>query len=564
MTSASASASASAGNFAGTSVGRAAALSGVLIAAGTGLGFLRDLQMAHLFGASGSTDAFLVAWTIPETVSPLLIEDAMALLMIPAVTRLLARGGGLRPLVGTTLPRMILGLSVVTLALVAAAPVLVDALAPGLTERGPAIRCVRLTAITVVTFGVAGFMSATLRAHHRFGPPAAIYLAYNVGILALIAGLSGVVGVTSAAIGVACGSVLMIAVQVPAFVRCLRESRPRGAGGDARVQGDVDVWLGVAAVAPVVVYTVTRQAQVFVERFFGSELAAGSISHLNYAQKVAQVPMILSLLIVTVTFPRLARASADGDTGLVARRIQQDLAVASAMVLAATAFLIAFAPVVIKVLFEHGAFTAADTRSTASVMRVYALGLWGQMAVGLAARAFFAQRRPTWRPAAVLFGGLAVTAAIGGAFAASAGTVALAAANAAGITLAAVLLVAGLRRGVAPVALRRVAADVARLVLAAAGACAAGFAVAGALGGRMPAVVQLIAGGLATAAAFAVLIVLAGPGLVASWRGRIESGETSEPSDGTHTSERTGARAPGGGDPAGPAGADVPLGRSLR
>ncbi|MGH3239087.1 MAG: lipid II flippase MurJ, partial [Spirillospora sp.] len=386
-------------------------LSGVLVAAGTGLGFLRDLQMAHLFGASGSTDAFLVAWTIPETVSPLLIEDAMALLMIPVVTRLLARGGGLRPLVATTLPRMVLGLSVVTVALVAAAPVLVDALAPGLVERGPAVRCVRLAAITVVTFGVAGFMSATLRAHHRFGPPAAIYLAYNVGILALIGGLSGVAGVTSAAIGVACGSVLMIAIQAPAFVRCLRESKPRSqprpqprSQSRSRVASvrDVDVWVGFAAVAPVVVYTVTRQAQVFVERFFGSELPAGSISHLNYAQKVAQVPMILSLMIVTVTFPRLARASADGDTAAVARRIQRDLAVASAMVLAASAFLVAYAPLVIKVLFEHGEFTAADTRSTASVMRVYALGLWGQMAVGLAARAFFAGRRPPWRPAAVL------------------------------------------------------------------------------------------------------------------------------------------------------------------
>lgn len=114
------------------SVGRAAALSGVLIAAGTGLGFLRDLAMAHLFGASGSTDAFLVAWTIPETVSPLLIEDAMALLMVPAVTRLLARGDGLRPLAATTLPRMVLGLSAVTAALAVSAPLVVDVLAPGL------------------------------------------------------------------------------------------------------------------------------------------------------------------------------------------------------------------------------------------------------------------------------------------------------------------------------------------------------------------------------------------------------------------------------------------------
>jgi putative peptidoglycan lipid II flippase len=549
------------------SVGRAAALSGVLIAAGTALGFARDLVMAHMFGASGSTDAFLVAWTIPETVSPLLIEDAMALLIVPVVTRLLARGDGVRPLVGSALPRMVLGLAVVTVTLAVAAPVVVDVLAPGLAEDGAAVMCVRLTAVTVVTFGVAGFMSATLRAHHRFGPPAAIYAAYNVGILALIAGLSGVAGITSAAVGVACGSLLMVAVQAPAFARCLREGPAVPAGPKG---GNADWRIGAAALAPVVVYTVTRQAQVFVERFLGSELSAGSISQLNYAQKVAQVPMVLSLLIVTVTFPRLARASADGDTRRVALRIRQDLVVASAMVLAATAYLVAFAPVIIRVLFEHGEFTAADTAGTASIMRVYALGLWGQSAVGLAARAFFAQRRPTWRPARVLALGLAVTAAAGSAFAASAGTLALAAANAAGITLAAVLLLGGLRRDVAPLAPRRIAADVSRLALAAAGACAAGALAARGLAGA-PALVQLAAGGAAVTAAFAALTVLAGPDLVAPWialrsrrgaRGRTESGETSEPADRTRESDRTGP--PAGGDPAGPAGADVPLGRPFR
>ncbi|WP_242882369.1 lipid II flippase MurJ [Actinomadura litoris] len=492
------------------SVGRAAALSAALIAGGTALGFLRDLAMADLFGASGSTDAFLVAWTIPETVSPLLIEDAMALLMVPAVTRLLAGGHGVRPFVGATLPRMVAGLALVTLALAAGAPLVVGVLAPGLTQVGPAVLCVRLTAVTVVTFGIAGFMSATLRAHHRFGPPAAIYLAYNVGILALIAGLSGTVGITSAAIGVACGSVLMVAVQAPAFVRCLRSAPVQPV---ARPTGD-EIRLGVAAVVPIVVYTVTRQAQVFVERFLGSGLAAGSISQLNYAQKVAQVPMVLSLLIVTVTFPRLARASADGDTRRVATQIQRDLAVVSGMVLCATAYLVAFAPAIVAALFEHGAFTAADTGGTAAIMRVYALGLWGQTTVGLAARAFFAHGRPTWRPAAALAAGLAVTAAVGAAFAAVGGTVALAAANAAGITLAAVLMLAGVRRRVAPVSPRRIGADVARLVLVAAGACAAGLLVAAAFG---PSVASLAAGGAVTALTFAALVALAGRDLIATW-----------------------------------------------
>ncbi|TYK50957.1 lipid II flippase MurJ [Actinomadura decatromicini] len=542
------------------SVGRAAALSGALITAGNGLGFVRDLTMAHLFGASGRTDAFLVAWTIPETVTPLLIEDAMALLMIPVMTRLLARGEGPRPLVASTLPRLVAGLSAVTVTLIVGAPLVMRLLAPGLTEFGPGVQCVRLTAVTVVTLGIAGFMSATLRAHHRFGPPAAIYIVNNIGILLLIAALSGTIGVTSAAVGIAFGSVLMVAVQAPAFVRCLRA--PDRLPPAVPRSGDLETRLGLAAVAPIVVYTVTRQAQVFVERFLGSELAAGSISHLNYAQKVAQVPMVISLLVVTVTFPKLARASAEGNVREVARRIQRDLAIASAMVLAATAFLVAFAPTVTRVLFEHGEFTAADTRGTASIMRVYALGLWGQTAVGLAARAFFAGRRPTWRPAAVLLLGLAATAAIGAAFAASFGTLALAAGNAAGITLAAVLLLFGLRARVAPISLRRVAADVSRLALAAAGACAAGLAVAA----TVPAgIVQLAAGGLVTTAVFAVLLVLVGPGLVASWtaaRHRTESGETSEPSDRTDPSDRAGAAA--GSDQTGAAGADVPLGRPLR
>ena len=237
-------------------------LSGALITAGNGLGFVRDLTMAHLFGASGRTDAFLVAWTIPETVTPLLIEDAMALLMIPVVTRLLARGEGPRPLVVSTLPRLVAGLSAVTVTLVVGAPVLMRLLAPGLTEYGPGVQCVRLTAITVVTLGVAGFMSATLRAHHRFGPPAAIYIVNNIGILLLIGALSGTIGVTSAAVGIAFGSVLMVAVQVPAFVRCLRAPDRRPAAVPR--SGDLELRLGVAVIAPIVVYTMNRDRKSVV------------------------------------------------------------------------------------------------------------------------------------------------------------------------------------------------------------------------------------------------------------------------------------------------------------
>ncbi|REE97708.1 lipid II flippase MurJ [Thermomonospora umbrina] len=476
------------------SVRRAAGISAVLIVAGTVLGFVRDLLMAHRFGAGSGTDAFLVAWTIPETASPLLIEDAMALLMVPVLSRALADHGGVRALVAATLPKVTILLATAMGLVVMTAPALVDVLAPGLDDRERAITCMRMTSLTVLTFGLAGFMSATLRAHHRFGPPAAIYAAYNVGILAVILTCDDTLGVTAAALGVAAGSLLMIVVQAPAFLRSLHRTAP-GLGG-AMPAGLA------AAVAPVIVYTVTRQAQVFVERHFGAGLAEGSISHLNYAQKVAQVPMVLSLLVVTVTFPRLARAWAAGDAQNVRRRIESDVAVVGTLVLAATAYLVAFAPTVIGLLFEHGRFTHEDTEATAAVMRVYALGLLGQALVGVLTRVFYAAGRPCWYPAWAVAAGLALTALLAAMTASTGGTAALAAANAAGITATALLLLSGLRRRMAPMDLRAATTGITRSTPAACAAAVAGFAVERALGGHVPAFPLLVVGLVVVAAVF--------------------------------------------------------------
>ncbi|NEC37693.1 lipid II flippase MurJ, partial [Streptomyces rubrogriseus] len=83
----------------------------------------------------------------------------------------------------------------------AAAPVLVRALAPGLPDQALAVDCTRLTATCVVSFGLAGYCSAALRAHRRFLAPAAIYVAYNTGIITAMFVLGGRWGVRSAAVG---------------------------------------------------------------------------------------------------------------------------------------------------------------------------------------------------------------------------------------------------------------------------------------------------------------------------------------------------------------------------
>ncbi|MCF3964034.1 murein biosynthesis protein MurJ [Streptomyces fuscigenes] len=488
------------GAGAGRRFGRAALVTAVLTALGALLGLVRDQVIAHLFGAGAESDAFLVSWTVPEVSSTLLIEDAMALVLVPAFSLAVARGS-VRGLVRRTLPAMCVVLGCVSLLVIAGAPWVVDALAPGLPDHDLAVDCTRATATCVFSFGLVGYFSAALRAHSRFVASGAIYVAYNAGIIATMLLLPARLGVRGAAIGVAVGGLCMAALQAPSLWRRVREAAPSPSGG--AVPG-----VGVALVAPVIVFALSRQAQVLVERFLAAPLDAGAISHLNYAQKVAQLPMTLSLMLCTVTFPVVARAMAAGDTGTARRRVERDLATAAVVVLLGTAVVISCAPQIVHVLFQRGAFDAADTAATASVMRVYALGLLGQTLVGALVRCYFSTARPLWFPALAMIGGLALTTASGAGLVRVWGVLGIAAANALGISLTAVLLLAGLARRGVPVRIPRVAAGLARLAAAAVAATGAGRLCVSLLPASPDPYAAVVAGPLAVAAVFLAVCAL--------------------------------------------------------
>jgi putative peptidoglycan lipid II flippase len=490
---------------AGRVLARAAVVTAVLSVAGSVLGLVRDQALARLFGAGSGTDAFLVAWTVPEFAATLLIEEGLAFALVPMFSLALARraagapGDPVRSLVAATLPRLALACAAAGALIAAVASPLVRLLAPGLSEHALAVDCTRLTATCVLSFGLAGYCSAALRAHRLFPVPAAIYVAYNTGIIATMVLGAGAWGVRAAAAGVAVGGCLMVAVQLPSLVGRLRRRGEDGEAAGAVADGARAAALGL--VATVLLFALCRQAQVVVERFLASGLSAGAISHLNYAQKVAQIPMTLSLMLCTVTYPVVARALADGDTARARARVERDVAVAAALVLLGAAVVVACAPRLLGLLFERGAFTAADTAATSAVMRVYALGLLGQTVVGALARSYFCAGRASWYPLAAMAAGLAVTAGAGAALAGVWGAVGLAAANAAGITVTAALLLAGLGPRSVPVRVRRVLLDLARPVPAAGAAAGAGAWAAARVPASSPAL-ALAAGAAVSAGVF--------------------------------------------------------------
>jgi putative peptidoglycan lipid II flippase len=496
----------------GRFLARAALVTAALSVAGALLGLVRDQALARLFGAGSDTDAFLVAWTVPEFAATLLIEDGLAFALIPAFSVALARraqgapGDPVRALVAGTLTRLSFAFVAVGVLVVGLAPQLVEALAPGLPDPRLAVDCTRLTATCVVSFGFAGYCSAVLRAHRRFVAPAAIYVVYNIGIVTGMFVLGERFGVRSAAAGVAVGGCLMIAVQVPSLVRQFR----RRAVSQVPAETEQPRPLGAAVVATVLLFALCRQSQVLIERFLASHLPSGAISHLNYAQKVAQMPMILSLMLCTVTFPVVARALAEGDTERARGRVERDLALAACVVLLGTSVIVSCAPQIVELLFQRGAFTARDTAATAGVMRVYALGLLGQTLVGVLVRSYFSTGRACWYPLGAMAVGLVVTSWLGALTVDPWGVYGIAAANAAGITVTALALLAGAtprtaRRGgprSVPLRVRSVLRGLSGPVQAAAAATAAGTFVASRVAGPLT---GLAAGTLTVTVVFVLL-----------------------------------------------------------
>lgn len=445
-----------------------------------------------------------MAWTVPEFASTLFIEDGLAFALIPAFSLALARraqgapGDPVRSLVAATLPWLSLAFVGVSALVIGTAPYLVEALAPGLPDPGLAVDCTRLTALSVLGFGLAGYCSAALRAHRTFLAPAAIYVAYNAGIITAMYVLGGQWGVRSAAVGVAVGGGLMVAIQLPSVWRqSRRRAAPRIASAEAAGQS-----MTLAMVATVLLFALCRQSQVLIERFLASTLPAGAISHLNYAQKVAQIPMTLSLMLCTVTFPVVARALADGDTERARDRVERDLALAACLVLLGAATVIACAPQMVGLLFQRGEFTAADTAATAEVMRVYTLGLLSQTLVGCLVRSHFSAGRPTWYPLGAMAVGIVTTAAVGTWTVGPWGVAGIAAANAVGITVTAMVLLAGMGARNVPIRTRRVLAGLGRTLCAAVGAAVAGAYTASRFDSAVP---GLAAGSLTVVAVFVLL-----------------------------------------------------------
>jgi putative peptidoglycan lipid II flippase len=380
-----------------TQVVRALGSIGAATLASRVLGFVRDMVVALAFGAGPVTDAFFVAFRIPNMLRRLLAEGALSTAVIPVFSDYLVNRRRtdvermLRAVVAAALGALVL----TTVAGVVGAPWIVRAIAPGFSADPShlelAVFLTRVMFPYLVLVGLAALAMGLLNAEGRFFAPALGPAVLNVGMIAAVLALAGTLDppVLALAIGVLLGGLGQLLVQVPDLRRLGLLVRP---SVDLRHPALVRI---VTLLGPSVFGLAAVQVTVFVNTLLASMLPSGSISFLYYADRVMEFPLgVFGIALASASLPTMARQAAAGDTRGVAETVSFSLRLSLWVAVPATIGLVVLRTPITRILFERGRFTAIDTEATASALAWYAVGLAAFSASRIAAQAFYAIGEP--------------------------------------------------------------------------------------------------------------------------------------------------------------------------
>jgi putative peptidoglycan lipid II flippase len=392
-----------------THLAHAAGLIGIATLASRILGVLREQVLAYYFGARDAMDAFNVAFRVPGLVRDLFAEGAMSAAFVPTFTRQLTLRG--QAAAWTLGSQVINALLLVTTVFVVFGLLGADTLiglfapefaaVPGKHELAVLLTRIMLPLLTLVALAAA--MMGMLNSLRRFFVPALSPALFNIGtILSAVAFVPvmpalGLHPITAVAFGTLLGGFGQVAVQWPALHRAGYRYRPVL---DPRDEGLRDVLI---LMGPGTMGLAATQVNVFVNTVLATGEGTGAVSWLNYAFRLMYLPIgLFGVSIATAAVPAIARHAAQHDVAGIRATISSGLRMMLMLNVPATVGLIVLASPIIRLLFERGQFTAADTAATAAALTFYAPGLLGYSAVKIAVPTFYALR-DSRTPVAVSF-----------------------------------------------------------------------------------------------------------------------------------------------------------------
>ena len=364
------------------------------------LGFARDAMMAALLGAGPVADAFLVAFQGVNVVRRLLTEGALNAALVPAWLRRREAEGAVAAaaFAGSVLGTVSAALVVAAAAIGLVMPLVMTALAPGFAGTATlqlAVDDSRLMLPYLAFAGPVTVMMALLNAQGRFVLTAFSPLLFNGALIAVMAALLlwrqdalFAALVMAGTVGIAGLLQLLILVS-----RGGSTATPLRIAFDGEMRG----FLGKAI--PGMIASSGPQWLVVGGAIIASS-SPSAVSWLYFANRLIELPLgMVGVAMGTVLVPELSRALRDDDRSAVAHAESRGLELAVGLALPATLGLMVLSEPIVRLLFEHGAFTATDTAATAQALRWLALGLPAHVLVKALSPAFFARddtMTPLW------------------------------------------------------------------------------------------------------------------------------------------------------------------------
>jgi putative peptidoglycan lipid II flippase len=380
-------------------IARAAGLVSAMTLVSRVLGLVREVVFAALIGAGYHADAFKIGFRIPNLLRDLFAEGALSAAFVPTYARTQSEGG--REAAFALANRVLTVLAVLLGGLIAAAIVfarpLVALLASGFdAEPGKAALTVFLTRMMMPFLLLVSFAAVAmgmLNAEERFGLPALSPSLFNVvaivwagGLWALGLPLQQVV--IGWALGVLAGGLAQFLVQVPSLRRLGWRFRPEWAPRDPGLHRVARL------MAPATAGLAAVEVNIVVNSYFASR-EAGAVSWLDFAFRLLYLPIgLFGVALGTIATAGLARRAAEGDMDGLRNTLRQALSMLAFLTVPATVGLMALGAPVVRLIYERGRFTPADTHATAAALFLYSFGLVGYTGVKVLAPAFYALGRP--------------------------------------------------------------------------------------------------------------------------------------------------------------------------
>ncbi|MFQ5543868.1 MAG: murein biosynthesis integral membrane protein MurJ [Nitrospiria bacterium] len=360
------------------------------------LGFIRDMILARIFGASLFSDAFYVAFRIPNLLRELFAEGSMSAAFVPVFTETLSKRGekAAKELAQATFSMLFLLLAGIVMLGIVFSPLIIRFIAPGFID--DPVKFSLTASLTRMMFPFLLFISLAavsmgiLNSLHIFAIPAFSSAAYNTVNIITILSLSTLFQepVYAAAIGVTLGGLAQFLIHLPSLYK-------KGFVLVSMSPPTLPLHPGIKQMGRLILPTLlglsVTQINLLVNTLLASYLPVGSVSYLYYGMRLIHFPLgIFAVALSTALLPTLSAQVARDDFSGLRQSFSFSLRLVFFITFPALFGLILFRYPIVHILFEHGEFDQIATRGTADAILFYALGLWAFAGIRIVVPVFYA------------------------------------------------------------------------------------------------------------------------------------------------------------------------------